>query len=86
MRIDDLNRTPLAQGAQQTEQTPEKSEKSGGLSAATGDQANVSSLAHALSSRDPQRLEQLRLEVQSGNYIVPADVLANSIIDGHLKE
>ena len=87
MRIDDLNRTTVTQGAQQAEQTSEKraSEKSGGLRAASGDQANVSSLARALSSRDAQKLEQLRLEVQSGNN-VPAGEIANSIISSHLKD
>ena len=88
MRIDDLNRAAVTQGAQQAEQTSEKraSEKSGGLQAASGDQADVSSLAHALSSRDAQRLEQLRLEVQSGKYNVPADQIASSIISSHLKD
>ncbi|HMD48428.1 MAG TPA: flagellar biosynthesis anti-sigma factor FlgM [Bryobacteraceae bacterium] len=87
MRIDDLNRTPVAQGAQQAEQAPEKraSDKNS-LPAAGADQVTVSSLAHALSAQDPQRLEQLRLQVQSGKYSVPSDALANSIIDGHLKE
>ena len=88
MRIDDLNRLPVTQGTQQAEQTSDKraSEKNGGLQAAGGDQADVSSLAHALSSRDAQRLEQLQLEVQSGKYNVPADQLANSIINSHLKD
>jgi anti-sigma28 factor (negative regulator of flagellin synthesis) len=88
MRIDDLNRTTVTQGAQQAEQTSEKraSEKSGGLRAASGDQANVSSLAHALSSRDAQKLEQLRLEVRSGKYNVPAGEIANSIISSYLKD
>jgi anti-sigma28 factor (negative regulator of flagellin synthesis) len=87
MRIDDLNRPPLAQGAQQAEQASEKraSEKTG-ISNASADQAEVSSLAQALSSGDPQRLEKLRLEVQSGTYNVPADALAKSIISSHLKD
>jgi len=87
MRIDDLNRTPLAQGAEQTEQTEQKraSQKDGPL-AANADQADVSALAHALSSRDPQRLEQLRLEVESGKYSVSAEAVAKAIIDAHLKE
>ena len=87
MRADDLNRTAVRRGAQQAEETSEKraSEKSGDLQAASGDQANVSSLARALSSRDAQKLEQLRLEVQSGNN-VPAGEIANSIISSHLKD
>ncbi|HYK18090.1 MAG TPA: flagellar biosynthesis anti-sigma factor FlgM [Bryobacteraceae bacterium] len=88
MRADDLNRTAVRRGAQQAEETSEKraSEKSGDLQAASGDQANVSSLARALSSRDAQKLEQLRLEVQSGKYNVPAGEIANSIISSHLKD
>jgi anti-sigma28 factor (negative regulator of flagellin synthesis) len=88
MRIDDLNRAAVTQGTQQAEQASEKraSEKSGSLQAASGDQADVSSLAYALLSRDAQRLEQLRLEVQSGNYNVPADQIASSIINSHLKD
>ena len=87
MRIDDLNRTPLTQGAQQTEQASEQrpSEKTG-LSTASADQAEVSSLAQALSSRDAPRLDQLRLQVQSGTYNVPADAIAKSIISSHLKD
>jgi len=87
MRIDDLNRSPLAQGAEKTDQTAQnRASEKNGLPAASSDQANVSALAHALSARDPQRLEQLRLEVQSGKYNVPAQTVANSIIDAHLED
>jgi len=90
MRIDDLNnlnRTPLTQGAEKTDQTAQKaaSEKEGRL-AVGSDQADVSVLARALSSRDPQRLEQLRLEVQSGKYNVSAEAVAKAIIEAHRKE
>ena len=68
MRIDDLNRTPLTQGTEKT------------------DQAEVSQLAQALSTSDPARLEQLRLQVQSGTYEVNSGALAKSIINAHLKE
>ena len=86
MRIDDLNRTPLAQGAEKTDPAAQKNstEKAGSPGVGT-DQADVSSLARALSSRDPQRLEQLRLEVQSGKYSVSAEAVAKAIIDAHLK-
>ena len=87
MRIDDLNRSPLAQGAEKTDQTAQnRASEKNGLPAASPDQANVSAFAHALSARDPQRLEQLRLEVQSGKYNVPAQTVGNSIIDAHLKD
>jgi len=87
MRIDDLNRTPLTQGAEKTDQAAQKKSLEQ-LNTATGgtDQAEVSQLAKALTASDPQRIEQLRLEVQSGKYNVSAEALAKSIIDSHLKE
>ena len=86
MRIDDLNRTPLTQAAEQTGQAAEKRalEKSGVGDGA--DQARVSELAQALSKGDPARLEQLRLQVESGKYEVSTEVLAKSIVEAHLKE
>lgn len=86
MRIDDLNRTPLTQAAEQAGQAAEKRalEKSGVGDGA--DQAQVSELAQLLSKGDPARLEQLRLQVESGKYEVSAEVLAKSIVEAHLKE
>jgi|HubBroStandDraft_6_1064221.scaffolds.fasta_scaffold39529_5 anti-sigma28 factor (negative regulator of flagellin synthesis) len=93
MRIDDLNRAPLTQtqGAEKTDQaagigTPEKNNIADG-----NDQADVSQLAQALVTQspgrqNPARLEDLRLQVQSGKYEVPAQALAASIIDSHLEE
>lgn len=92
MRIDDLNRAPLTQtqGAEKTDQaagigTPEKNNIADG-----NDQADVSQLAQALVTQNPGqnpgRLEELRLQVQSGKYEVPAQALAASIIDSHLEE
>ena len=86
MRIDDLNRASVAQGAQQPDAVAGKnSSDKNKAAAASGDQADVSVLAQALTSRDAERVEELRLAVESGNYNVPAEVLANSIIDSHLK-
>ena len=87
MRIDDLNRTPASLGTEKTDPAAQKPglEKDA-KSVAASDQADISQLAHALSVRDPQRLEQLRLEVQSGNYSVSADAVANAIIQQHLKD
>ena len=87
MRIDDLNRTPASLGTEKADpaaQNPGLGKDS--KSVAAGDQADVSQLAHALSLQDPQRLEQLRLEVQSGSYSVSADALAKAIVDQHLKD
>lgn len=86
MRIDDLNRTPLTQGTEKTDQAAEKRALEKNNVADSTDQAEVSQLARALSSGDPTRLEQLRMQVQSGNYQVSAGALAESIIDAHFKE
>jgi len=87
MRIDDLNRTPLTQGTEKTDLAAQKqAAEKDGTPAAGADQADVSSLAQALSTRDPQRLEQLRLDVQSGKYNVSADAVAKAIIDAHTKD
>jgi flagellar biosynthesis anti-sigma factor FlgM len=87
MRIDDLNRTPLAQGTGKTDQAAEKRALEKDPKAARGtDQAEVSEMAQALSTGDPQRLEQLRLAVQSGKYEVPAEAVAKAIIDHHTRE
>ena len=87
MRIDDLNRSPLTQETAKTEQTAEKRALEKDSKAARGtDQAEVSQLAQALTTADPQRLEQLRLAVQSGKYEVPAEAVAKAIIDHHTRE
>lgn len=87
MRIDDLNRSPLTQETAKTEQTAEQRALQKDSKAARGtDQADVSQLAQALSTSDPQRLEQLRLAVQSGKYEVPAEAVAKAIIDHHTRE
>ena len=87
MRIDDLNRMPLAQNAEKAEPTAGKRPLEGDSSSAgrAADQADVSKLAQALGTRDPKRLEQLKLEVESGNYNVPAEELAKTIIESHGK-
>ncbi len=87
MRIDDLNRTPLTQETEKTDASAQKrATEKDGSPAAGADQADVSSLAHALAAGDPQRLEQLRLDVQSGKYNASAEAVAKAIIDAHLKE
>ena len=87
MRIDDLNRTPLTQNAEKIDQATQQRQSAAEKDAVRGsDQADVSPLALALSTQDPSRIEQLRLEVQSGKYDVPADAVAKAIIDDHLTE
>ena len=87
MRIDDLNRTPLAQGAEKPDPAdPTRTrEKNSGASGAI-DQANVSDLAQALAAPDPQRIEQLRLAVESGAYDVSPDAVAKAIVDAHIHD
>jgi anti-sigma28 factor (negative regulator of flagellin synthesis) len=84
MRIDDLNRTPVTPGTENSGQTaqqrPEKEE------VASSDQAEVSHLAQALATPDPGRIDQLRLEVQSGTYDISAQTVANALINAHLTE
>jgi anti-sigma28 factor (negative regulator of flagellin synthesis) len=87
MRIDDLNRTPITQGAEKTDQAAEKRVLEKNSTVADGaDQAEVSQLAQALKTGDPAHLEQLRLQVQSGAYQVSSTALARSIIEAHSKE
>jgi anti-sigma28 factor (negative regulator of flagellin synthesis) len=86
MRIDDLNRTPLTQGTEKTDQAAEKRALEKNNITDSADQAEVSQLAQALSGGDTTRLEQLRMQVQSGNYEVSGATLAKSIINAHFKE
>jgi flagellar biosynthesis anti-sigma factor FlgM len=88
MRIDDLNRTAVTQGTEKSGQTaqqpPPQNDALAGSSQA--DQAEVSHLAQSLAATDPGRVEQLRLQVQSGSYDVSPQTIANALIDAHLKE
>lgn len=90
MRIDDLNRASVTTGTEQS--TSVGTERTGGKNlpnkdaVAGADQADVSRLAKSLQGSGNARVEQLRLEVQSGSYNVSADVVANSIVEAHLKE
>ena len=87
MRIDDLNRTPLTSGTEKSGQSAQqRSAESDAVAGSNQDQAEVSPLAQSLASADPSRIEQLRLEVESGTYEVPAQSVASALIDAHLKE
>jgi len=87
MRIDDLNRSPLTQGTEKTDNAAQKRALEQKNAASGGvDQAEVSQLAQGLAPKDPQRLEQLRLDVQSGRYNVSAEAVAKAIIGEHLKD
>jgi flagellar biosynthesis anti-sigma factor FlgM len=86
MRIDDLNRTPVTSGPEKSGQTaPQRSAESDAVAVSGQDQADVSHLAQSLAAADPSRIEQLRLQVESGTYEVPAQSVASSLIDAHLK-
>jgi anti-sigma28 factor (negative regulator of flagellin synthesis) len=85
MRIDDLSRIPLTQSAEKADQAAEKRALDKGTIASGADHAEISQLAKALAPRDPQRLEQLRLDVQTGKYEVAAEIVAKAIIDAHSK-
>lgn len=95
MRIDDLNRNPGTQNTEQagqTGQTRSVGKESVGqslpdsTSVAGADEAEVSHLAQSLAAPASERLEQLRLEVQSGSYDVPAQAVANALIEAHLND
>ena len=89
MRIDDLNRSSLTQGAGQSEQVGQQAKGKDALQkdgAAGSDQVQVSHLAKSLAGPDPGRIEQLRLQVESGNYEVSAQALAKALINAHVKE
>jgi anti-sigma28 factor (negative regulator of flagellin synthesis) len=87
MQIDDRNRTPLTQSAEKADTAGQKRALERDSAAARGtDQADVSQLAQALATRDPKRIEQLKLEVESGKYDVSAEAVAKAIIDSHLHE
>jgi anti-sigma28 factor (negative regulator of flagellin synthesis) len=79
MRIDALNRTPLTPGA-------EKSEPTAPTVPAAEDQAGISRLAQSLATPDASRVEQLRLQVESGSYDVSAETVAKALIEAHLTE
>lgn len=89
MRIDDLNRAPLAQSTEKADPANvQQRPGTAGKDAVAGpsDQADVSPLARALATNDPSRIEELRLAVQSGQYDVSAQAVAGAIIDAHLTE
>ena len=85
MRIDALNRTPIPPDAEKSgpaaPQIPVDKEADAG-----SDQAKISQLAQSLATPVANRIEQLRLQIQSGNYDVSAEAVAAAIIDNQLKE
>ncbi len=87
MRIDDLNRGSQTQGTEKTEATRPDQAKTGaktGTSSAA-DAADISGAATALSPSEA-RLEALRLQVERGEYKVPAKEIARNIIDQHTTD
>jgi anti-sigma28 factor (negative regulator of flagellin synthesis) len=85
MRIDDQSRIPVTQSGEKSEQTAQ--EHAAAKDAKAGaDHAEVSHLAQALATPDPGRIEQLRLDVQSGSYDIAAQTVAKALIDAHLTE
>jgi flagellar biosynthesis anti-sigma factor FlgM len=90
MRIDDLNRASVTPGTEQSgaiapQRAPGNEAVTQG-SVSGSDQAQVSQLAQSLAPPDSGRVEELRLQVQSGSYNVAADAVANALIDAHLND
>jgi len=100
MRIDDFNPSSGTQSTEQSgqaAQTRAAEKESLGKNrpdsnAVSGtDHAEVSQLAQSLTvapatAPSSARLEQLRMEVQSGKYDVPAQAVASALIEAHLKD
>ncbi len=101
MRIDDLNPNPLTQGAvgstpgstpktQGSERSGQTAQRPLDMEGVTGsdrpDQAEVSPLAQSLAAPDASRIEQLRMQVESGSYQVSAQSVASALIDAHLMD
>ena len=78
MQIDALNHTAV---------TP--AETKPGLATQTvpvgADQVDISRLAQSPATTDEGRIEQLRVQVQSGSYDVSAENVAKALIDAHLN-
>jgi len=91
MRIDDLNRASVTPSTEQSgaiapQGVPAKESSLDKSSVSGSDQAEVSQLAQSLAPPDSGRVEQLRLQVQSGSYNVSADAVANALIEAHLND
>jgi anti-sigma28 factor (negative regulator of flagellin synthesis) len=85
MRIDDLNRTPVAPVTEKPGQTAQGNAVRKDAVAGS-DQAEVSPMAQSLSAPEPGRIEALRLQVESGSYEVSPQTVANAVIKAHLTE
>lgn len=81
MRIDDLNRSPQAPATEKATSGPTARSRESQVGSVDGDDTEISSLAHALQPQDSQRLEQLRLDVQSGQYRVAGEKVAKAVVD-----
>jgi len=81
MRIDDLNRSPQTPATEKATSGPTARSRESQGGGVDGDNTEISSLAHALQPRDSQRLEQLRLDVQSGQYLVSGEKVAKAVLD-----
>jgi len=85
MRIDDVNHSPKTQATEKANSaTPNRSQ--GDKTQPAGvDSTDISPLAKALQPTDPQRLEKLRLDVQSGQYGVSSEKVAKAMVDDALQ-
>jgi len=81
MRIDDLNRSPQTPAAEKATSGPAARGRESKIESADGDNTEISSLAPTLQPQDSQRLEQLRLDVQSGQYRVSGEKVAKAVLD-----
>ena len=85
MRIDDVNHSPQTQAAEKANSaTPNRSQGDKTQQAGV-DSTDISPLAKALQPTDPQRLEKLRMDVQSGQYRVSSEKVAKAMVDDALQ-
>jgi anti-sigma28 factor (negative regulator of flagellin synthesis) len=86
MRIDDRSPTSQTQATTRTQadlKPGSKDNKAGAISGSP-DEANISDVASALAAKN-SRVEELRMQIEKGEYHVSAKDLAASIIKQHLK-
>jgi len=86
MRIDDVNRSPQTQATEKANSGPANRGPGDKTEPAGVDSTELSPLAKALQPTDPQRLEKLRLDVQSGQYKVSSAKVAKAMVDDALQQ
>jgi flagellar biosynthesis anti-sigma factor FlgM len=85
MRIDDANRLPAALGSPSASARSEKTADKASAEKTSPDQTKLSALASSLAAADPDRLDKLRQQIESGAYHPNAGAIADALIDEHFN-